>query len=84
MKQYLSNPTVRLAGRAVVAGVAAALASYHQSGGVILWHGLLVAFVLAFAEVFTPLNQLVGAFTGTAQPPKPTQLPAPPPTPPAP
>jgi hypothetical protein len=84
MKQYLSNPNVRLAGRAVVAGVAAALASYHQSGGVILWHGLLVAFVLAFAEVFTPLNAIVGAFTQPTPTPVTAAPPAAPPAPPAP
>ena len=62
MKQLLANPTVRLAGRALVAGGIAALTLYKQSGGAIAWKSLAVAAGLAFAEYFTPLNAIVGIF----------------------
>ena len=63
MKDLLANPWVRLAGRALVAGIAAGLVFYRsQAGGSAAWHGAVVAGVLAFCEVFTPLNSLVGVF----------------------
>lgn len=68
MTKLLSNPTVRLIGRAIIAGIAGAVVSYRSSGGVIVWHALAVAFVLAFAEIFTPLNALVGVFKGAVAP----------------
>lgn len=63
MTKLLSNPWVRLAGRALVAGLASGFVFYRsQAGGSAAWHGAVVAGVLAFCEVFTPLNQLVGVF----------------------
>jgi hypothetical protein len=62
MKKLLSNPTVRLAGRALVAAAIVALTQVHASGGTIAWKSLAVGAGLAFVEVFTPLNQLVGVF----------------------
>lgn len=60
------NPTVRLALRALVAGVAAALVIVQHSGySKAAWQGAIVAGVLAFAEVFTPLNSIVGVFKTT-------------------
>ena len=67
MTRPLNNPTVRLALRALLAGLTAAGASYQSSGTTIAWHGILVAGALAFAEVFTPLNALVGAFKTNVQ-----------------
>lgn len=71
MKKLFANPTVRLAGRALIAGAMAAAVSYKSSGGAIAWHALAVAFVLAFAEIFTPLNSLVGVFKGPSVAPSP-------------
>jgi hypothetical protein len=57
---------LRLAGRALIAGVAAAVAymqasqSYDKSAIA----GAAVAGLLSFAEVFTPLNAYVGFFKG--------------------
>lgn len=65
MKKLLGNPTVRLAGRALVAGLIAAVTLYHSSAGAVAWNALAVAAGLAFCEVFTPLNQLVGLFKKT-------------------
>ena len=53
----MGSANVRLAGRALVAGAAAALVS-----GQVDWRAAVVAGVLAFCEVFTPLNGLVGLF----------------------
>lgn len=66
MKKALANPTVRLAGRAAVAGLIAAATLYHSSGGTIAWKALAVAGGLAFCEIFTPLNSIVGVFKGPA------------------
>ena len=66
MKSIFANATVRLAARAIVAGAIAAISSYQASGGTIAWHALAVAGGLAFCEVFTPLNALVGVFKGAA------------------
>lgn len=68
MKKFFADPVVRLAGRALVAGGITALTLYHSAGGKIAWHALAVAGGLAFCEVFTPLNSLVGVFKGSAKP----------------
>lgn len=68
MKKLFANPTVRLAGRAIVAGAIAAATLYHSSGGTIAWKSLAVAAGLAFVEIFTPLNSLVGVFKGAPAP----------------
>lgn len=65
MSRLFANPTVRLALRAILAGAIAAATLYHSSGGTIAWKALVVAAGLAFAEVFTPLNSLVGVFKAT-------------------
>ena len=63
MSGLLKNPWVRLAGRALVAGLTAALLLLRSSSDwQTAWKAALVAGVLAFCEVFTPLNQLVGVF----------------------
>lgn len=66
MTKYLSNPWVRLAGRATVAAAVAAVSVYQAAGGTIAWHAIAGAAALAFCEVFTPLNALVGVFKKTA------------------
>lgn len=68
MRKLFANPTVRLAGRALVAGAIAAGTLYHSSGGTIAWKALAVAGGLAFVEIFTPLNALVGVFKGPTVP----------------
>lgn len=78
MTKLLANPTVRLALRAAVAGAIAAATLYHSSGGTIAWKALAVAGGLAFAEVFTPLNSIVGVFKVAAEKPAPTPLVTPP------
>lgn len=60
MRELLDDPKARLAARAAVAAGVAAYAVW-QTGN----HGyqaLIVAGALAFCEVFTPLNSLVGLF----------------------
>jgi len=69
MKNLLSNPTVRLAGRAVLVGLITILTQIGNSDGSIAWRTILVAGGLAAAELFTPLNSLVGLNKG--QPAKP-------------
>ena len=55
------NPYVRLVGRAVVAGLIAGAASYQNyGGGTVAWHAVAAAGAMAFLEVCTPLNALVG------------------------
>jgi hypothetical protein len=68
--EFLKNPTVRLAGRALVAALGAGFALEQAAG----WSSsqdvlkaLGVGMFLAFAEVFTPLNKLVGLFKGDPQ-----------------
>lgn len=78
MTKLLANPTVRLALRAILAGGVAAAASYKSAGGAIVWHALAVTFVLAAAEVFTPLNSIVGVFKVATEKPAPTPLVTPP------
>lgn len=60
MKKLLANPTVRLALRALLAGVTVVASAYLHTGSVT--RAVIVGAVLAFAEVFTPLNSLVGLF----------------------
>lgn len=60
MKKYLSNPTVRLALRALVAAVTVVASAYLHTGSVT--RAVIVGAVLAFAEIFTPLNSIVGLF----------------------
>jgi hypothetical protein len=62
MNKLFANPTVRLAARALVAAAIVALTQIHASGGTIAWRSLAVGAALAFVEVFTPLNALVGVF----------------------
>lgn len=62
MKKLFANPTVRLAGRALVAALIVAATQIHTSGGTIAWKALAVGAGLAFCEVFTPLNAAVGVF----------------------
>lgn len=65
MKTLLANPTVRLAIRAALAGLAAGLAVIKASGGHVngaVISGAATAAGLAFLEAFTPLNQLAGLF----------------------
>jgi hypothetical protein len=68
MKQLLSNPTVRLAGRALVAAGIAAVTQIHASDGKVAWTALAVGSGLVFCEVFTPLNALVGYFKPKVKP----------------
>lgn len=65
MTRLLANPYVRLGLRAAVAGAIAAVSVYQASGGTVAWHALAGAAALAFCEVFTPLNALVGVFKKT-------------------
>lgn len=63
VRATIANPTFRLAARAVVVAVTAALTQIHSAdGGTIAWRSIVVGAVIAFCEVFTPLNQLVGLF----------------------
>jgi len=64
------NATIRLFGRAVVAGaIAAGAALLAGQGGVEkpALYAAAGAFAHAFIEVFTPLNSLVGAFKKTPE-----------------
>lgn len=59
--KLFKNPTVRLAGRALVAGIAAALVIVqHSDYSKAAYQAAIVAGALSFCEVFTPLNSLVG------------------------
>ena len=62
MSNLLTNPNVRLALRALVAAAITAAVQIHSAGGTIVWHAVVVGAGLAFCEVFTPLNSLVGYF----------------------
>jgi hypothetical protein len=71
MKKLFSNPTVRLAGRALVAAAIVAVTQINAvQGGTIAWRALAVGAGLAFVEVFTPLNSLVGLFKAAPAPAK--------------
>lgn len=63
MSKLLSNAKVRLAGRAILAGVLAAVVQINTApDGTLSWRSAVVAGGLAFCEIFTPLNSLVGFF----------------------
>lgn len=63
MSKLFANPTVRLAARALVAAGIFALTQIHNSNGQqIVWQSVVIGAGLAFAEVFTPLNAVVGIF----------------------
>lgn len=69
MKRAFANPWVRLAGRALVAAIIAALTMIHAtSDGTIAWRAVAIGAGLAFCEVFTPLNAVVGVFKGPRPP----------------
>jgi hypothetical protein len=68
MTGLLSKPALRLAGRALVAGAAQAILALqhsHSGDATIAWKSAATAGALAFCEVFTPLNPLVGVFKKT-------------------
>ena len=70
VKKALKTPAARLVGRALVAGVTAGVVYYraHATTGSSTWHAAIVAGVLAAAELFTPLNPIVGLFkTGASK-----------------
>lgn len=68
MSKLFANPYARLAGRALVAGLAASLILLRSSSDwQTAWKGAAVAGVLAFCEVFSPLNPLVGVFKPAAK-----------------
>lgn len=62
MTKLLSNPTVRLITRAIVAGVLAFLAQIQASDNLdaTILRSAAVAGLLAAVEYFTPVNALVG------------------------
>jgi len=62
VKKAFANPWARLAGRATVAAIIAAVTMIHTAGGTVAWHAVAVGAGLAFCEVFTPLNVIVGVF----------------------
>lgn len=69
MRRFFQDPVVRLFLRALLAGGIAFSAKYlpaatggHVSDTAASLRACLVAGGLAFAEVFTPLNSLVGLF----------------------
>ncbi len=63
VKKWLADPKVRLAGRAAIAAAIVAVTQINAAqGGTVAWRALAVGCGLAFVEVFTPLNGLVGLF----------------------
>ena len=63
----LKSPKLRLAGRALIAGLIAAGVSIKASGystDKTAVYAAAGAGILAFCEVFTPLNAVVGYFKG--------------------
>lgn len=64
MKELMKNAYVRLAGRAIAAGIMTAIVMVQatEPGDSIAWRSIAVAGGLAALEVFTPLNKLVGLF----------------------
>ncbi len=70
--KIFSNPEVRLFLRALLVGVSTFVVSLNvDTGGHVHYsqaglYGCIVSGFLAFAEVFTPLNSLVGVFKGPA------------------
>lgn len=75
MSNPLHNPMIRLAGRAAVAGITAGIATHSE------WKAAVTAGILAFCEVFTPLNAVVGWFKTIQAVPVPPVAPQPPPRP---
>lgn len=86
MRAFFAEPVVRLFLRALLAaGVAFAMKFVDVSGHITYssaaLHAAIVGAGLAFAEVFTPLNSLVGLFKGdlanvVPAPPAPIEPPA--------
>ena len=69
MKKLLADPTIRLAFRALFAAAIVAVTQINAaSGGTIAWRSLAVGAGLAYCEIFTPLNSLVGLFKAAAPP----------------
>ena len=67
MPKLFANPYVRLVGRALVAGLLAGAATWQNSAGwTVVWHSAAAAGLMVLAEVFTPLNALVGLFAKKA------------------
>lgn len=65
MPASLKDPTVRLFLRALATSALVAVSLLPTdafNGGQVAWHSLAVGAALAFCEVFTPLNGLVGLF----------------------
>lgn len=73
LKQLWARPSIRLAARAVVAGLGAGYLILQQADEPLsqasLWAAATVAF-WTFAEYFTPLNTLIGLFKGLPSTPK--------------
>lgn len=64
MNAVYKNATLRLFGRALFAALSVAVVQIHNSNHTqIAWQSVAVGAGLAFAEVFTPLNAIVGFFT---------------------
>ena len=67
MSRIFNDPVVRLALRAILAGAVAFASKYvdktgHHNDSTAGLHAAIVAGGLAFTEIFTPLNGLVGVF----------------------
>lgn len=61
MTKLFTNAYARLVGRALVAGLTAALTMLSTASDLsAAWRGAVVGGVLAFVEFVTPLNQKVG------------------------
>lgn len=60
-----NNPYVRLVGRALSAGVVAALTQIHTApDGTLAWRSAVTGGALAALELLTPLNKVVGLGKG--------------------
>jgi len=71
MNKFFSNPWVRMAARALIAGLIAGLTQIGvNDDGTIAWRSAVVAGGLAFAEIFTPINAILGAFRQDPTPQK--------------
>lgn len=83
MRRFFQEPVVRLFLRALLAGAVAFAMKFVDSSGHVTYsaaalHAAIVGGGLAFAEVFTPLNKLVGLFAAATQveaPPAPIEPP---------
>ena len=70
MRKQFADPVVRMALRALVAAAIVVVTQVHNSnGGQIAWQAAAVGAGLAFCEVFTPLNSLIGVFKAAAPAP---------------